>query len=405
MKVSDKKSFYFWAMAAHDSLGLSGGDRIFVELAKRWIIASQAVEIIVSEEGYKLCQKQKLSQGVEFSVLSVGIKNRMPFILIYLNTIFQAIFKSLKIIIFEKKIVNSPQTCFYSASEFWMDSIPCWLLKLRFSRSLWMAAWYQTAPNPIIGFAEGKRQNRYRLKALLYWLVQLPIKPLIDNFADFVLVNNVEEKKQFPKLRKRGGVIVLLGAVDLERITDWKKKHQLKLKSYDAVFQGRFHPQKGVLELIDIWEKVVQKKPKAKLAMIGDGPLMNQVKSKVKTLNLTKNVKLFGYVFDGNLKYAIFSRSKMVTHPAFYDSGGMAAAEAMAFGIPVIGFKLKSYESYYPQGMIKIEIGNLDEFALTILDLIDNNKKREKYGREALVMIQKYWSWNLRATEILEKIN
>ena len=68
---------------------------------------------------------------------------------------------------------------------------------------------------------------------------------------------------------------------------DLKKTDQVsgpKSKKYDAVFIGRFHPQKGVLELIDIWKRVVNKKPQAKLAMIGDGPLMKKVQLKIKKI-------------------------------------------------------------------------------------------------------------------------
>ena len=214
-------------------------------------------------------------------------------------------------------------------------------MKVRYPKIKWVATWYQTAPNPFVGYAEGDRAKKYRLSALLYWLSQLPIKPLISVFADFVLVNNEEEKKQFPKLNSKKRIIVVYGAVDLERITNYKLEFKNLPKVYDAVFQGRFHPQKGAVELIEIWKKVVDKNKNAKLAMIGDGPLMDDIKLQITNYKLEKNIKLFGYVFDGIKKYKIFSQSKIVVHPAFYDSGGMASAEAMAFGLPCIGFNLK----------------------------------------------------------------
>ena len=43
----------------------------------------------------------------------------------------------------------------------------------------------------------------------------------------------------------------------------------------------------------------------------------------------------------------------MVVHPAIFDSGGMAAAEAMAWGLPGVSFDLPALKTYYPQGMIK----------------------------------------------------
>lgn len=286
----------------------------------------------------------------------------------------------------------------YSASEFWMDSLPALILKLRFPKVKWAAAWYQTAPNPISGFSGG----RYRFSALLYWLVQLPIKPLISKFADFILINNENEKRHFQGFEKK--LVVVLGAVDTNLISKYVKKFSKLPKIYEAVFQGRFHPQKGVIELIDIWRKVVDKKPDAKLAMVGDGPLMENVKLKIKNEKLENNIKFFGYLFDGPKKYKIFAQSKIVVHPALFDSGGMAAAEAMAFGLPCVGFDLRAYDSYYPQGMVRAPIGNLESFAKKIVYLLNNASLRDKIGREAVSMIYKNWSWDKRAQEVLCKI-
>ena len=82
----------------------------------------------------------------------------------------------------------------------------------------------------------------------------------------------------------------------------------------------------------------------------------------------------------------------------------MAAAEAMAFGLPAVGFDLKSYQSYYPKGMVKAEIGNLEEFAKVIIGFLNDGVYRKKIGNEASEMIRKNWSWNKRASEILFNI-
>jgi len=287
-----------------------------------------------------------------------------------------------------------------------MDVFPCVILKIRNPKLKWVAAWYQTAPNPLKGYTEdqSEREQRYGFSAFLYWFSQLMVKPLISKYADKVIVNNEEERKQFPDMNKNGKVIVLLGAVRLDEIKKFLSTNYklLTTKKYDAVFQGRFHPQKGVVELIDIWSKVVEKIPSAKLAMIGDGPLMEKVKSQITNYKLQNNVKLFGYVFDGPKKYEIFSKSKIVVHPAFYDSGGMAAAEAMAFGLPAVGFDLKAYKSYYPKGIIKAK--EKDSFADSILDLLQNDTKREKLGSEAMDLIYKNYSWDKRSDEIYSQI-
>ncbi len=401
MEKKNSLNFVFLAFAPH-GLGISGGDRIFIELARRWQ-KKCSVNIYTWEEGYKMCQRQHLeaSSNLKFSLYNMGIVCRMGFLFCYFVRIFRAILLSFFLKLEKNTIV-------YSASEFWMDSLPAVILKIRYPHIRWVAAWFQTAPKPWIGYSEGERAQKYNVSAFLYWLMQLPIKPIISKFADFVLVNNEEEKKHFPSQTSSGKAIVLLGAVDLETIESFKKlnvkQHLLVNKKYDAVFQGRFHPQKGVVELIDIWRLVVNKKPNAKLALIGDGPLMNKVRERIIKLNLQKNCELFGYVFDGDKKYQIFFESKLVVHPAFYDSGGMAAAEAMVFGLPCVGFDLSSYKSYYPRGMIRVKIGDLDTFAKKIVELIENETRRKTIGQEGEDMIKKNSSWDKRAEEIFNEI-
>ncbi len=379
---------YIFALAAHGE-GISGSDRIFIEFARHWS-GDYPVTIYVWEEGFKMCQRQKLNvSGIKYYVSSMYPWRHLGFFVNYLARIIDGVRISLTL-----KVENSSNTIIYSASEFWMDSFPALILKLRFPKIKWAAAWYQTAPKPWSGYGW----------AFLYWFVQQPIKPIISHFADFVLINNEEEKKQFPKHDKNGKAIVVLGAVDLEAIRTYKLKNKNLPKIYDGVFQGRFHPQKGVIELIDIWKLMVKKKNDAKLIMIGDGPLMKNVKFKIQKLKLEKNIKLTGYLFDGEEKYRIFASSKVVVHPAFYDSGGMAAAEAMAFDIPCVGFDLKSYKSYYPKGMLKAPVGDLESFAGRILELLSDDKLYKKKAKEASDMINSNWSWEYRSRQILKQV-
>lgn len=395
--MKSSKQFIFFALAASGQ-GISGGDRIFIELAKRWS-KQYPVTIYLWEEGYQMCKRQGLDPRIKYEVVRSKWLNRFGFLGNYIALIILGIQLGFTI-----SLNNTSKTVIYSASEFLMDSLPCAILKRRFKESTWLASWFQTAPNPLKGFTYGERENTYKMSAFLYWLAQLPIKPLIANTADIVLVNNEDEKKQFPALHLKKKVFVLIGAVDLKKIDAFKKTNKQVKKIYDAVFQGRFHPQKGVLELVEIWRKVVDKRKDAKLVMIGDGPLMEDVKVKIKELGLENNIELPGFVFDGAKKYTLFAQSSIVVHPAFYDSGGMASAEAMAFGLPAVGFNLKSYESYYPKGMVKAKINDINDFTKKVLSLLEDRKKRATIGKEAMDQIYIYYSWDVRAEQLLQII-
>jgi glycosyltransferase involved in cell wall biosynthesis len=387
---SKEKKIHIIAFSAFGS-GISGGDRIWIEFATNWA-QKNFVEVVTWTDGKAMYDRQNKPNALH---LHFNIQNNIffsanNFLLSYLLRIIGSIVWAIK---------SSNTSVVYSASEFLMDVFPAIVLKLKNPSLLWVATWYQTAPSPLKGY-----NNSFSLNAFLYWFSQFITKFLVTRLADKVLVNNELEKKQFDKLNKSGKVIVVLGAVDYQLIQKWQKKKKNFRKKYDAVFQGRFHPQKGVLELISIWEKVCKKKPDAKLVMIGDGPLYKKVQDLINEKKLRNNVILTGYLFDGDLKYDFFSKSKLVVHPALYDSGGMAAYEAMAFGLPVIGFDLLAYNSYYPKGMVKVKKYNLNMFAKQILDLLSNSFMYRKVSNNASSFIKYSARWDKRSKEILNII-
>ena len=114
--------FQFLAMAALGR-GVSGGDRIFIELAKRW---SNQHEVIINtwEEGQKMCQRLGLEGGtnLRFNLIAVGFWCRLGFMLCYLSRIIAAIFAAIRFLlnsnirlsIIVHRIVSCPKYCWIS---------------------------------------------------------------------------------------------------------------------------------------------------------------------------------------------------------------------------------------------------------------------------------------------------
>jgi len=210
------------------------------------------------------------------------------------------------------------------------------------------------------------------VKGFFYWLLQRPRYWIAKKYADYVFVTSEPDVTKFPKQAKLNKVVVVRGGVDItesKRYLKANKNSSTFSKKYDACFVGRFHPQKGVLELIDIWRNVVDIKKNARLAMIGNGDLEFDVKKKITDYNLGRSIDLLGFM-DGKEKYNIFKQSNIIIHPAVYDSGGMAACEGMAWGLPGVSFDLEALKTYYPKGMIKTPCFDKKKFAENIINLL-----------------------------------
>lgn len=388
------RPFHIFAFGAQGT-GVSGGDRIFLELARR-LSAHTEVHLWMSAEGQQMTERMSLSpEKIHFHIKDFSFWRRLGPVFYNLRLVVEGLSLGLF-----GKVPNAGYV--YSASEFWMDSFPALFWKLRQKKLTWVASWYQTAPNPLKGFSL-QGSPRHRIASIPYWFFQQTTKPYISRFADYINVNNQSEVSEFPQ--KKSNVFIMYGAVDTEKAAYYSKRFYKLPKKYDAVFQGRFHPQKGVEEMIEIWAQVVAQKPNAKLVMIGDGPLMTSVKEAISSYKLQKSVTLLGYQFDGDKKYQTFIQSAIVVHPAFYDSGGMASAEAMIFGLPCVGFNLPAYKDYYPKGMVKVPLNDKKAFAKAVIKLLDDKNYYKKVAEEAKEMVYKNWSWDNRVSDFWNFIN
>ena len=112
---------------------------------------------------------------------------------------------------------------------------------------------------------------------------------------------------------------------------------------------------------------------------------------------------MLGYK-DGYEKYEVFKVSKIILHPSTFDSGGMAAAEGMAWGLPGVSYDLESLKTYYPKGMIKSDINNKTNFADNIIKLLTDESYYNKKSEEARLLIASEWSWVKRFNDISDVI-
>ena len=376
--------------------GMSGGDRIFIECARRWAWRGHQVTIFVWEEGFNLCQRNHLG-NVRYVIWSVGRFRKLDFAILYFIRTVRGCFEALRI-----PKASSAGSVVYSASDFLPDSLPGFLMARRLNVP-WIASLYLFAPNPFKGF-RGAYRRGFRLpnlKTMLYYLSQRSVQWLVTHYAQRVFVTSGPDRQYFLNCGfSPNRVMAIQGGVDWKEAQHVQKVEMVK---YDAVFVGRFHPQKGVIELIEIWECVRQTKPTAHLAIIGEGPLESQMRREIERCKLQENIDLYGYI-DGEAKYRILKSSRLFLHPAVYDSGGMAAIEGMACGLPAVGFDLPAFKTYYPQGMLKAPIGDTVAFARLVLNLLDDPELYARTSRDALNLAEQ-WDWDKRARDILARIH
>lgn len=361
---------------------MSGGDRIFIELSKKWMKHGYQVHFLLCKEGYYLC-KANATKGT-YHIISWSSVGRLGVIYSYFLRILEA---SISL----KPIKNG--SVVYSSSDFLTDVIPALLMKMRNKNIVWSSGLYLLFPNPFKG------RLKISLRNLTYYLSQRVSIFIMKKYADIVFVLNNEDKRYM----ERCGVIsqkvkVISGGVDFEIVKSIKSKHN---KAYDACFVGRFHWQKGLLDLIDVWERIC-KRGSFKLAVIGWGSQEwhDMLEREISRRSLISNIKLLGFL-DGEEKFQVLKSSKFFVFPSYLESWGLAVCEAMACGLPVVAYDLPIYRELYKKGIIRVPIGDVDRFTMAVMNLLENRNLCTRLGEEALEVASRY-AWDNVADQTLE---
>lgn len=135
----------------------------------------------------------------------------------------------------------------------------------------------------------------------------------------------------------KGNVYLLNNAIDLDKFKYNESLRKMKRKELDIKDDtlvighiGRFVAQKNHDYLIDIFNEIHKKNNNSILLLAGQGPLMEDIKNKVKELNLEDNVKFLGQRNDANELYQAFD---VFLLPSLYEGLPVVGVEAQAAGL------------------------------------------------------------------------
>lgn len=170
-------------------------------------------------------------------------------------------------------------------------------------------------------------------------LMKQILRPFSKVFAtDYMCCSELAGRWLFGnKEYDKGNVYLLNNAIDLDKFKyneslRKKKRKELGIKDDTLVIGhiGRFVAQKNHDFLIDIFNEIHKKNNNSILLLAGQGPLMEDIKNKVKDLNLDDNVKFLGQRNDANELYQAFD---VFLLPSLYEGLPVVGVEAQASGL------------------------------------------------------------------------
>ena len=170
-------------------------------------------------------------------------------------------------------------------------------------------------------------------------LMKQVLRPFSKVFAtDYMCCSELAGRWLFGnKEYDKGNVYLLNNAIDLDKFKyneslRKKKRKELGIKDDTLVIGhiGRFVAQKNHDFLIDIFNEIHKKNNNSILLLAGQGPLMEDIKNKVKELNLEDSIKFLGQRNDANELYQAFD---VFLLPSLYEGLPVVGVEAQAAGL------------------------------------------------------------------------
>ncbi|MBI5572737.1 MAG: glycosyltransferase family 4 protein [Desulfomonile tiedjei] len=101
-----------------------------------------------------------------------------------------------------------------------------------------------------------------------------------------------------------------------------------------VIHVGRFYHQKNHFGLLKVFQLVLGQLPRAKLVMLGVGPLLEGVKAYVAEHGLVESVRFLGPTDDAA---SVIAKADVLLFPSRFEGFGLVALEANAVEVPVVG--------------------------------------------------------------------
>jgi len=195
--------------------------------------------------------------------------------------------------------------------------------------------------------------------------------------------------------------VVIPNAIDLSKFS---KVNLISRDFFNILTVTKFwfpNKAKGLVELARIIFNLVKDfDKKISWRIVGFGPLLEDVKKSVGTLDKPKNINVQWFGFDLPQKY--FSDSDIFAYFSFEDNMPIAIMEAMASGLPVVTNKVGAVNEIINSGRDGFITLNHQDYQNTLLKLMNDFDLRRKIGAVARIKIENKFSWEIILPRWLE---
>ncbi|SFV37220.1 Glycosyltransferase involved in cell wall bisynthesis [Devosia crocina] len=233
-----------------------------------------------------------------------------------------------------------------------------------------------------------------------YGRASLGIKMMMERAlfrrADHIITLTEQGRSELEHYRAGGRISIIPNGVDLSAFSSEAGAAD---KDIDVIFPGRIEPRKGGRSLPLIIERLVERDPAIRIAVVGYGPDEEGVAALAK--RLPDNLIFTGAVpFSDMVSW--LARSRLYASASFYEGLPGTCVEAMAMALPPVVWDMQFYEGLVEDGVngFQVEPGAVDAFAEAVVAALGSGKLGQ-LGEAAKARVALRYDWTRIAPEIV----
>lgn len=241
-------------------------------------------------------------------------------------------------------------------------------------------------------------QHKRVKKALAWWIYQRAILQR----ADVLHATSQTEAEQFIKLGLRAPVALIPWGVETPETAQHARSKVFWTSEAErtALFVGRIYPVKGLSMLVEAWDRV---QPQGwKMKVVGPDEAGHRAKLEA-SLRRSRCAAAFEFTgpINGKDKEIAYRHASLFIMPSFTENFGMAIAEALSHGLPVVttkGTPWKMLEANHCGWWVSPSVDALASALEEATNL--SPQELQTMGQRARDLIREKFSWEKAASDM-----
>jgi glycosyltransferase involved in cell wall biosynthesis len=186
-------------------------------------------------------------------------------------------------------------------------------------------------------------------------------------------------------------IVVIPNGIDINVHFDGLPLPERRSFGEKILFVGRLHPIKGVRYLILAMNKVHEKKPEARLILVGDGEEREMLEALSIQLGIQKYIQFVGELPHEKVQ-TFMHQADVFVLPSLSEGLPNVILEAMACGLPIVATRVGGIPDLIKNGVhgYLVEAKKPDEIAEKILILLQNDQLRNEISQTNLAEVKAY---------------